>query len=171
MLTFCTNTRPRYFLGTVSPRTSTAIVHQLDKSVDNLWAHTLLFPQDYAQSSTAQHNLQALRQYRLGIREGGTGCFRLSDIIHSAYFSALAETIYWLKEHPIDLPWLQILLTDKLATLLTPTMVNLQQRTPNSNRVPSHNDSPKTTPPTQHTTDTSPILYHALASTSFPKTR
>ena len=39
LLTFCTNTRPHYFLGTVSPRTSTAIVHQLDKSVDNLWAH------------------------------------------------------------------------------------------------------------------------------------
>ena len=129
LLTFCTNTRPHYFLGTVSPRTSTAIVHQLDKSVDNLWAHTLLFPQDYAQSSTAQHYLQALRQYRLGIREGGTGCFRLSDIIHSAYFSALADTIYWLKEHPIDLPWLQIPLTDTLRTLLTPTMVNLQQQT------------------------------------------
>ena len=48
----CTNTRPHYFLGTASPRISTAIVHQLDTSVDNLWAHTLLFPQDYAQSST-----------------------------------------------------------------------------------------------------------------------
>ena len=55
--------------------------------------------------------------------------FRLSDMIHSAHFSALADTIYWLKEHPIDLPWLQIPLTDTLRTLLTPTMVNLQQQT------------------------------------------
>ena len=66
------------------------------------------------------------RQYRSGILEGCTvtGYFLLSDIIHSAYFSALAGTIYWLKDHPIDLPWLQIPLTDILRTLLTTTMVN-----------------------------------------------
>ena len=75
--------------------------------------------------------LQALQQYRLGISKGCTGCFQLSDIIYSVCFSALTDTIkiYWLKEHPIYLPWLQIPLADTLRTLLTPTIVNLQQQT------------------------------------------
>ena len=72
LLTFCTNNRAHYFLGKVFPWTSTAIVPQLDKSVDNLWAHILLFPQDYTQNSTAQHYPWPLRQYRLGICEGGS---------------------------------------------------------------------------------------------------
>ena len=61
-------------------------------------------------------------QYNLGISEGGNIHFRLSDTILLAYFSALADTIYRLKEHPIDLPCLQIPLTDTLRTLLTPTI-------------------------------------------------
>ena len=35
----------------------------------------------------------------------------------------------WLKEHPINLPWLLMPLADTLRTLLTPTMVDIQQQT------------------------------------------
>ena len=35
----------------------------------------------------------------------------------------------WLKEHPINLPWLLIPLADTLKTLLTPTIVDIQQQT------------------------------------------
>ena len=103
-LTFCTNTRPHYFLGAVSPRTSTAIVHQLDKSVENLCAYTLHFPQDYAHSSIAQ---TISRLYDNTAWASAKAALDVFDSFYSAYFSALVHTICsillpsWLKEHPI----------------------------------------------------------------------
>ena len=61
-LIFIPNANPsqRNCQPTVSPRTLTAIVHKLDKSVDNPLGPHITFPQDHAQSSTAQHYLQAM---------------------------------------------------------------------------------------------------------------
>ena len=78
-LAFCTNTRPNYFLGTVYPRNSNAIVHQLEKSVDNLWAHTNFFHRTMhiAQLPNTISRLCDNIAWASAamIREGGTGCF------------------------------------------------------------------------------------------------
>ena len=70
--------------------------------------------------------------------------FLTLDIIHSAYFGAIADTIYWLKEHPVDLLCFQTPLTDTLGTLLTPTMVNLQQQTDPQIATESQSECPQT---------------------------
>ena len=42
-----------------------------------------------------------------GHLQGGTGHLLLFDIIQSVYFSAITDTINWLKVQPVDLPWLR----------------------------------------------------------------
>ena len=91
-------------------------VHKLDQSFEDLWAHTLLFQQDYVHCrsglpSTISRlcncdnvcalcdgttffprfcNDIALASAKLAAWRHR--CFRLSDIIHSAYFLTLAES-------------------------------------------------------------------------------
>ena len=122
-LIFIPNANPsqRNCQPTVSPRTLTAIVHKLDKSVDNPLGPHITFPQDHAQSSTAQHYLQAMAwasaKVALDVFDSLTSFTQRTSVQPGA----LEDTIFWLKEHPIHLPWLKILLTtDTLRTLLNP---------------------------------------------------
>jgi hypothetical protein len=71
--------------------------------------------------------LKALKQMRLGIRDGGSGCFKNVPIIAAASYSALATTIKWLHTHPIEFPWLPQPLSQVLGSFLAPNIISLQQ--------------------------------------------
>ena len=152
-------------------------MHQLDKSIDKLWAHALPFPQDYAQSSTAQHYLHA----SLG------GCQSDNIALASSKAVPWLDTFYSLTSFTqrtsvhsqaqfIGSKTIQLIyLGSKFPLQIYSGPFSPQQWStaatngpPNSNRVPSQNDPAKIRPPALHT---SPIVYPWLASTSFPKTR
>ena len=81
-----------------------------------------------------------------GHLQGGAQYLLLFDSIQSVYFSAIADTINWLKIQPIDLPWLPKLpshsRTGILKTFLTPGQPAATNWLLNSNWVPSlsHNN-------------------------------
>ena len=146
-------------------------MHQLDKSVDNLWVHsdsTPFFPHRTMNRTQLPNTTSRLCDNTAWASAKVALDDFISDIIHSVYFSALADTIYWLKEHLINLPWLQSPLTDTLKALLTPTVVNLQQQTDLQIAIEC--------PPTmiqlnQDLPLSIPAPSCIQASTSFPKTR
>ena len=108
LATFCVNTRANYFLRATSLDVSRPIMKDLDRSFDRFWTETLNFEPHW---DTSQHNLQysnAIRQLRLGIRQGGCG-FTSNDLIApAALYSGLSEFAAWSTSHnDIDqLPWL-----------------------------------------------------------------
>ena len=67
-------------------------IQQSDDSVDGFWADALCFPKDY-KSANHQIYQKALNQIRLGIREGGFGCYRNLPLIDVAQYSAIASTM------------------------------------------------------------------------------
>ena len=73
------------------------------------------------------HYERALQQLRLGIRDGGCGCFRNGPIIAAASYGAMATTLQWLHKHPIDFSWLPQPLSQTLSSFLTPNIYSLQQ--------------------------------------------
>ena len=127
LLTFDINTRLNYFLRTTPPPISSSDTNKLDESVDKFWAYTLRFPSDYENHQEATSYLKALQQIRLGIRDGGCGCYYNKHIIHAAYYSSVADTIQWLHKHPIKLPSLQNSLTETLNPLIQPSIDFLHQ--------------------------------------------
>ena len=105
LATFCSNKRISYFLQTVSPRISRNIIAQLDSTFDTFWAETLKFPHNYNDTSLSREYSNAIRQIRLGIREGGCGCFRNIPILEAAHYSGLAQFVFWMKAHLQRFPW------------------------------------------------------------------
>mmetsp|Transcript_52383 Transcript_52383/g.109281 ORF Transcript_52383/g.109281 Transcript_52383/m.109281 type:complete len:515 (-) Transcript_52383:93-1637(-) len=71
--------------------------------------------------------LQALQQIRLGIRDGGCGCYNNKHIIHAAYYSSVADTIRWLHAHPLNPSWLKNSLSQTLTTMIQPSIDSLHQ--------------------------------------------
>jgi len=63
-------------------------------------ADTFHFPADFLTCPETSHYQQAINQLRLGIRDGGSGCFRNKPLIAAASYSALAVTIKWLHKTP-----------------------------------------------------------------------
>ena len=92
-------------MRSAEPSISRPLLKQLDISVDNFWAETLEFPADFERDQ-GQVYKKALDQIRLGIRDGGCGCPRNELFLDAAQYSALAETVFWCKDHNIDFPWL-----------------------------------------------------------------
>ncbi len=99
------NSHLDYFLPT-PPEFSTVTTESLDTSVDEFWAHTLLFPTDssYTTNQIATSYINALQQIRLGIRDGGCGCYNNQHFVHAVYYTSVADTIQWLQRstHPDD---------------------------------------------------------------------
>jgi hypothetical protein len=106
LLTFNVNTRINYSLRTAAPFITGPATARLDCSVDNFMADTFHFPADFLTCPETSHYQQAINQLRLGIRDGGSGCFRNEPLIAAASYSALAVTIKWLHKHPIEFTWL-----------------------------------------------------------------
>ena len=127
LLTFNVNTRINYSLRTTAPFVTEPGTSQLDHSVDNFMADTLHFPADFQTSPEAPHYQRAIQQLRLGIRDGGSGCFRNAPLIAAASYSALAATINRLHTHPIAFTWLQQPLLQTLVSFVNPNIVSLQQ--------------------------------------------
>ena len=127
LLTFNVNTRINYSLRTTAPFVTEPGTSQLDHSVDNFMADTLHFPADFQTSPEAPHYQRAIQQLRLGIRDGGSGCFRNAPLIAAASYSALAVTINWLHTHPIAFTWIQQPLIQTLVSFVNPNIVSLQQ--------------------------------------------
>ena len=90
-------------------------------------ADTLHFPADFQTSPEAPHYQRAIQQLRLGIRDGGSGCFRNAPLIAATSYSALAVTINWLHTHPIAFTWLQQPLLQTVVSFVNPNIVSLQQ--------------------------------------------
>ena len=127
LLIFNVNTRINYFLRTTAPFLSEPLTTQLDHSVDQFLAHTLHFPADFQTCQESLHYQKALKQMRLGIRDGGSGCFNNVPMIAPASYSAIATTLKWLHAHPIDFSWLPEPLSQTLDSFLIPNINSLQQ--------------------------------------------
>jgi hypothetical protein len=127
LLIFNVNTRINYFLRTTAPFLSEPLTAQLDHSVDMFLAHNLQFPVDFQTCPESLHYQRALQQMRLGVRDGGSGCFKNVPIIAAASYGALATTIKWLHTHPIEFSWLPQQLSLTLGSFLAPNIISLQQ--------------------------------------------
>jgi hypothetical protein len=127
LLTFNVNTRINYSLRTTAPFITEQATLQLDQSVDNFLADTLHFPANFRSSQEALHYERAIQQLRLGIRDGGSGCFRNAPLVAAASYSALAVTITWLHKHPIAFNWQQQPLLQTLVSFENSNIISLQQ--------------------------------------------
>ena len=127
LLTFNVNTRINYSLRTTAPFITEPATSKLDQSVDNFLADTLHFPDNFRTSEEALNYERAIQQLRLGIRDGGSGCFRNAPLAAAASYSALAVTISWLHKHQIAFNWLQQPLLQTLVSFVNPNIISLQQ--------------------------------------------
>jgi hypothetical protein len=126
LLTFNINTRLNYFLRTTPPEISSTTSERLDTSVDEFWAHTLHFPTDYKTNQYASSYTNALQQIRLGIRDGGCGCYHNKHFVHAAYYTSVADTIQWLQPHPLNPTWLCHPISQTLDRMLDSSIHQLQ---------------------------------------------
>ena len=111
MATFCTNTRPTYFLRAAKLRISVPIMSELDGSFDQFLASTLSFESGYAVSEHGAAYLLALLQARLGIKQGGMGMTSNKMVAPAALYTALGWFHRWLtKGHAnlLSMQWLQV---------------------------------------------------------------
>jgi hypothetical protein len=99
-------------------------MHEFDQMFDNFMAHTLAFENDYNHCSHSLAYLSALRQCRLGIKQGGIGLTSAAMIAPAALHVALREFRSWynhyadLWQHQAahHLPWLQPATAPHIAT-------------------------------------------------------
>ena len=108
LATFCVNTRANYFLRATELEVSRPIMTELDRSLDRFWTETLNFEPQWETSQYHREYANAIRQLRLGIRQGGCG-FTSNDLVApAALYSGLSEFTGWCASHSeIDqLPWL-----------------------------------------------------------------
>ena len=130
---------------------------QLDKSVDNLWTHILLFPQDYTElccptlspGFTSYDNTQ------------WASAIAALDVFDFLTSFTQHTSVHWQTQFIGSKNIPSIYLGCKFSYTQNPSHPNHGQPaatnwTPNSNRVPSHNDAANTRP---STLQTSPILY------------
>jgi hypothetical protein len=109
MATFCTNTRPTYFLRAAKLRISVPSMSTLDGSFDQFLASTLSFESGYALSEHGAAYLLALLQARLGIKQGGMGMTSNKMVAPAALYTALGWFHRWLtKGHAnlLSMQWL-----------------------------------------------------------------
>ena len=92
LATFCVNTQPNYFMGILEADHFRDSLVAFDDSVDNFWADLLQFPNDFHQTNSETYN-SALRQLRLGIRDGGSGCYRNEPLLSVAQYSTVSATL------------------------------------------------------------------------------
>jgi len=76
-----------------------------DDSVDNFWADLLQFPDDFHRTNCGRYK-SALQQLRLGIRDGGSGCYRNEPLLSVAQYSTVSATLKWCTRHPVNFTWL-----------------------------------------------------------------
>jgi hypothetical protein len=126
LLTFNVNTRINYSLLTTAPFITEPATLKSDQSVDNFLADTLYFPASFRTSEEAPCYERAIQQLRLGIRDGGSGCFRNAPLVAAASYNALAVTISWLHKHQIAFNWLQKPLLQTLVSFVNPNITSLQ---------------------------------------------
>ena len=126
LLTFCTNTRLMYFLRTIPADLFKGDVQKSDDNIDNFLADTLSFPANYTEVNSHLY-LKALDQIRLGIRDGGFGCYRNLPLHDAAQYSAIADTIRWCHTHNIVMPWLSAPAVHLLQNNIKPFVTNLEQ--------------------------------------------
>ena len=107
---YCSNTRATYFLRTMAPHIAEPVMTSLDGSFDAFLAHTLCFPTTYQAESPVIPYDKALKQARLGIKQGGCGMTSAAMIVPAALFAAISTFTLWLHDEshlPITrLPWL-----------------------------------------------------------------
>ena len=116
-------------------RTSTAIVHQLDKS--NLWVHWphLTFPTGLSTELNCPTLFQSLTTISLGHPQSLHWMFStlwhnsLSVLQCTSRINLLAQRTSWWSHWSTLAPISHYRYTQSLRTLLNPTIVNLQQQT------------------------------------------
>jgi hypothetical protein len=91
------------------------------------WQTHFIFQPIFQTSPEALHYERAIQQARLGIRDGGSGCFRNAPLVAAASYSALAVTINWLHKHPIAFNWLQQHFLQTRVSFENPNIISLQQ--------------------------------------------
>jgi len=97
-----------------------------DDSVDNFWADLLQFPDDFHQANCEMYK-SALRQLRLGIRDGGSGCYRNEPLLSVTQYSTLSATIKWCAQHPANFTWLPVSIEVILKRSLQAIIPHVQQ--------------------------------------------
>ena len=109
LATYCVNSRASYFLRAADLEVSLPIMKDLDLSFDRFWAQTLNFEPEWATSSYHREYANAVKQLRLGVRQGGCGFTSNELIAPAALYAGLSEFTSWCKDHLeiTYLPWLQ----------------------------------------------------------------
>jgi hypothetical protein len=111
MATFCTNTRPTYFLRAAKLRPSVPITSALDGSFEQFLASTLSFESGYAVSEHRAAYQLVLQQARLGIKQGGLGLTSNKMVAPAALYTALGWFHRWLTNghaNLLSMQWLQV---------------------------------------------------------------
>ena len=88
---YCCNTRITYLLRAVPLAIALPRLSAYDSMFDNFMAHTLAFEEDYLHSAYSQSYSRALKQCRLGIKQGGMGLTSAVMVAPAALHVALRE--------------------------------------------------------------------------------
>jgi hypothetical protein len=118
--------QPNYFMGILEAdhfRDSLVAFHD---SVDNFWADLLQFPDDFHQANREMYK-SALQQLRLGIRDGGSGCYRNEPLLSVTQYSTLSATLKWCAQHPANFTWLPVSIEAILKRSLQAIIPHVQQ--------------------------------------------
>ena len=107
LATFCVNTQPTYFMGILEADSFRDSLVAFDESVDHFWADLLQFPDDFQRTNRVMYK-SALQQHRLGIRDGGSGCYRNEPLLSVAQYSTFSVTLKWCAQHPVTFTWLPV---------------------------------------------------------------
>ena len=126
LATFCVNTQPTYFMGIVDADHFRDSLVAFDDSVDNFWADLLQFPDDFHRTNCGRYK-SALQQLRLGIRDGGSGCYRNEPLLSVAQYSTVSATLKWCTRHPVNFTWLPVSIDEILKQSLQTVVPHVQQ--------------------------------------------
>ena len=99
LATYCCNTRVVYLLRAVPLALTLPRMQECDQMFDNFMAHTLAFEPAYIHSQHAQAYLSALKQCRLGIKQGGLGLTSATLAAPAALHVALREFRSWYSNY------------------------------------------------------------------------
>ena len=97
-----------------------------DESVDHFWADLLQFPDDFQRTNRVMYK-RALQQLRLGIRDGGSGCYRNEPLLSVAQYSTFSVTLKWCAQHSVTFTWLPVSIEEILKQSLQTIIPHVQQ--------------------------------------------
>jgi hypothetical protein len=95
MAIYCSNTRANYLLRATDLNHAVPQMRKLDTLVDRFMAHTLCFEANHEATQYGDVYAQAIKQVRLGIKQGGIGLASNELIAPAASYVALRDFTYW----------------------------------------------------------------------------